>query len=139
MTWLAIAFGAFVLLIVLAADLGVIQSLLPYVPYAYVSPGGDKIGHLVLMGMLSFLVNLAFRAERLRLSWAKPLKGTLLVLALVALEEASQSLLPHRSFSLADLAFDAVGIVGLGLVAERVVRRRMRREPTARFSRIGSG
>ena len=124
MTWLAIAFGAFVLLIVLAADLGVIQSLLPYV---YVIPGGDKLGHLVLMGMLSFLVNLALRAERIRLVWIRPLKGSLLVLVLVALEEASQSLLPHRSFSLVDLAFDAVGIVGLGLLAERMVRPRSRR------------
>ena len=124
MTWLAIAFGAFVLLVVLAADLGLVQSLLPFV---YVVAGGDKIGHLVLMGMLSFLVNLAFRAQRLQLAGVKPLKGTLLVLLVVTLEEASQSLLPHRSCSLVDLAFDAAGVVGLGLVAESMVRRRSRR------------
>ena len=124
MTWLAIAFGAFVLLVVLAADLGLVQSLLPFV---YVVAGGDKIGHLVLMGMLSFLVNLAFRAQRLQLAGVKPLKGTLLVLLVVTLEEASQSLLPHRSCSLVDLAFDAAGLVGLGLVAESMVRRRSRR------------
>ncbi|WP_256871047.1 VanZ family protein [Shewanella sp. Scap07] len=71
-------------------------------------PYGDKIGHFVLFGTLSLLLNLSLSMRVFR-----PLKcywGTLLVAVFVVVEEGSQALIPSRTFDLADLLADAGGL-----------------------------
>lgn len=74
-------------------------------------PYGDKLGHLCLVSMLSFLCNLAFPSRRL---WVVSLT-TLVLLSLLTLEELSQGFIHTRTLDffdwLADLAGLAIGQV----------------------------
>jgi VanZ family protein len=80
-------------------------------------PGRDKTGHFVLMGGLAAISVFGFADRRIgarRLSAAGML-GT--VAAFVVLEEFAQRWLPHRTFSLVDLASSLAGVACLGTLA----------------------
>ena len=84
----------------------------------YHIPHGDKVAHFLLMGTLSFLVNLALHGRTIHLHPSRPmLLGTLAVTLIVLLEELSQIFLPSRTFSLADLTADFLGIFLFGRLA----------------------
>ena len=106
---LALAFAALLVVIILAADLGLAQEFFATVNRV---PGGDTTGHFVLLGLLSLLVNLGFSSTRLgRL----PLhKASLLLAAIITVEEFTQILLANRTFSLTDLSANYLGIWLLG-------------------------
>ena len=78
-------------------------------------PYGDKVGHFLLMGMLSFLVNasaqITFPARK---QGRVVFITTIALLFLITLEEASQYYFPRRTMSLLDLVSD---ILGVGLAA----------------------
>ena len=118
---LTIVFVVFLVGIVIVANLGLGPVVFAFLRYI---PGGDKTGHFVLMGMLSLLVNLSLGAKRVSVAGLPLLKGSLIVVAGVTLEELSQLLLKHRSFDLPDLAMDFLGIVAFGVLADHLVRRR---------------
>ena len=122
MKWMAGLFVLILILIVIIANLGLGPLLFPFVYYI---PWGDKLGHLILMGILSFLVNLAMGASKVRILSKDILTGSLLVLVVVTLEEFTQLFLKFRGFSIVDLLFDYAGIIAFGRLAEVVVRRRM--------------
>jgi len=82
-------------------------------------PWGDKVAHFVLMGGMSLLLNLSLRARQVRLPYASVLLGSLVLYVLVTIEEFAQMLLPSRSFDLADLASNYLGIYLFGLLAVR--------------------
>ncbi|KKI99386.1 hypothetical protein PROH_15510 [Prochlorothrix hollandica PCC 9006 = CALU 1027] len=87
-------------------------------------PLGDKVGHGLLMGTLSFLVNWAWQGQCWRWrSWPIP-KGSVVVLAIVTLEELSQGFIPSRSLSWSDWFADLGGIVLGGWLAVRLTRSR---------------
>lgn len=117
--WLTGGFIFFLILIVLVANLGLGPV---YFPFIYKYPGLDKIGHLLLMGFLSFFVNTLFNGDKVTVLSLKLLKGSLVVFLLVALEEFSQILLANRAFSLLDLAFDLAGIIVFGRLADYRIR-----------------
>ena len=76
-------------------------------------PYGDKVGHLGLVGTLSFLCNLAFQPGK-RSFFLPFLTTTTAILGLLlTIEEISQAFQPHRTCDpfdwLADLAGLAVG------------------------------
>jgi VanZ family protein len=87
-------------------------------------PAGDKVGHFVLFGTLSFLVNLIGQAQTVRLAGRQVLKGSAVVLALVTMEEASQVFFRARTCDLVDLASDALGIWVFGRLAAVYLKRR---------------
>jgi VanZ family protein len=89
-------------------------------------PFGDKIGHFFLMEIFSLLVNLALRAKPIRLWKFKYLLGSLIVLAIVTLEEFSQIFVRGRTFDAEDLIVDFAGIFISGELARLI---------TGRFSR----
>ena len=89
----------------------------------YNVPGGDKLGHFLLIGTLAFLVNASLGARRIRLGPLQPLLGSLLVTLVVTAEEFSQIFLAHRSFDLMDLTADFVGILILGRLAAHLIRK----------------
>lgn len=89
-------------------------------------PGRDTTAHFVVMGLMAFVVSLGFSSSRL---WGRRLGAigcTLLVVAVVTLEEASQALIPTRSFSLRDLLASYGGIVLAGLLAALILAFRTR-------------
>ena len=115
----AVAFAAFLVVIVVLVDSGRLPGFLGMV---HAIPGGDKLGHCLLMGTLAFLVNASLGGARVGIF----LKGSLIVAVVVTLEEFSQLAIPQRTFSLWDLAFDYIGIVLGGWLAVK-----------ARYSQIG--
>lgn len=86
-------------------------------------PYGDKLGHLCLMGLFSFLLNMALGCRTLKIWKAELLLGSLLVALVVTLEEFSQLFITYRSFDLFDLLFDYIGIYAFGFVAYLLTKR----------------
>lgn len=106
--------------IVVLADLRGTRYLLNFVGNV---PFGDKIGHFCLMGMLSLLVNLALNAKTFQFRKLNYLLGSLIVLTLVTLEEASQIFISGRNFDPVDLIFDFAGIFICGEMARFICRK----------------
>lgn len=77
-------------------------------PYPMPSSANDKVNHLLAFAELTILARLAWPQVRIAAL-------ALVVLGFGLMIEAIQFLLPHRDFSLLDLAADAAGI-GLGLL-----------------------
>ncbi|MEM6785589.1 MAG: VanZ family protein [Bacteroidota bacterium] len=73
-------------------------------------PYGDKLGHLVLFGLLALALNVAFRLRTVALGRVRAYLGTALVSAFVVVEELSQLFIATRTFDLVDLLADTVGI-----------------------------
>lgn len=88
-------------------------------------PAGDKVGHFLLMGLLSFLVNLSLRCRTVNLFSRAVLFGSLVVCLAVTLEELSQIFVRYRSFDPADLIFDYLGIWLFGRAALHLWKRRI--------------
>ncbi len=116
--WLSFSLIAFFLLIVFLADSG---NLPRSIRKLYDFPYGDKLGHFLLTGLLSYVLNKrailtrqsAHQAERNAsdLNLARVLLTVSLLLAFfITLEEFSQQLFPIRTFSLSDLVAGYAGI-----------------------------
>ncbi|HXG84205.1 MAG TPA: VanZ family protein [Pyrinomonadaceae bacterium] len=84
---------------------------------------GDKIGHFILTGTLSFLVNSALEAKTFGVGKYSYLSGSLIVSIIVSLEEFSQIFIAGRSFDLSDLAADYSGIFIFGEAARYIYRK----------------
>lgn len=82
-------------------------------------PYGDKLGHLVLIGTLSLLCNLAFPSRRY--AWLPRFitLTTLVLLVLLSLEELAQAFIPTRTCELFDWLADLAGLA-LGQAAARL-------------------
>ncbi|WP_371374826.1 VanZ family protein [Thalassotalea aquiviva] len=72
-------------------------------------PFGDKVGHFLMYGVLALLANFAFK---FRFIWQNQTYqlGSLLVLIFSLSEEFSQLLFATRTFSVADIMANVVGI-----------------------------
>ena len=107
--------------IVIAADKGALPG---FVRTLYSFPGGDKAGHFLLMGALSTLVNLGLVARPASCDSRRFILGSIVVMAVVTLEEISQLWFRTRTFSLLDLSFDYAGILCGAYLAWLMSRRR---------------
>ncbi len=116
--WLTALFVVFLMIVITVASLGYSLDFVNRIPY------GDKLGHLVLMGLLSLLVNLGLNAKTFNLGSITLLKGSAVVLIAVTVEECSQIFFVHRHFDLADLAADYFGILLFGKLATWYVTKR---------------
>jgi len=89
----------------------------------YDFPGGDKMGHFLLFGILGFLLG---RSALLLFPKRNParlvLTVSLLLSILIGLEEWSQSLFPARTMSFTDLLFSYAGVAVFALLAYRTGR-----------------
>lgn len=95
-----------------------------YFSFVGLVPFGDKIGHFCLTGMFSFVVNLALSARTFQVWKLNYLLGSVIVLAIVFIEEFSQIFVRGRTFDLTDLVADAAGIFLFGEVARFIVRKK---------------
>jgi VanZ family protein len=113
-------FGLLIVLIIVAADAGRIPKSLERL---YDFPGGDKAGHFLLFGILSYLLN---RSALTLFPGREPLRVvlsvSLILTVLIGLEEWSQSLFPARTMSLIDLLASYTGVVVFSLLAYRTKR-----------------
>ncbi len=87
-------------------------------------PYGDKLGHFLLMGGFSFLLNLVLNAKTFGFGKFRYLLGSLIVLVVVTLEEISQIFIAGRTFDWGDLVFDYLGIFVFGELARFICRRK---------------
>jgi hypothetical protein len=71
-------------------------------------PFGDKIGHFLLMGTFSLVVNLALSAKQVQIWKLKYLLGSLIVLTIVTAEEISQIYIRGRTFDFGILIFGEI-------------------------------
>ena len=112
---ITIGYIIFILIIVVIADQGdylaILKDWVDKIPY------GDKGGHLILMGLLSLAVNLSFQCNQWRLGQRTFLKGSVIVIILVTLEEISQLFISNRTFDWGDLLSDYLGIWVFGQLA----------------------
>jgi len=81
-------------------------------------PGGDKVAHIVLLGILSLFVNYFLYPRHICILGKSIFTGTLTVLCFITLEEISQLFIPMRAFDLLDLICSYLGIL-LGDVSVR--------------------
>lgn len=109
------AFFAFLVLIIYQADTAHYNfafKMVGKIPY------GDKIGHIVLYGIMAFLLNYGFGGKK----WLNLSVGSLIVFMFAFLEELSQAYFPSRSFDLADVLADIIGIVLFTIVFQWYMR-----------------
>lgn len=105
-TGLASGFAVCFAGIIWAADVGRLRPVLDRIERV---PYFDKVGHLVLVGTLAFLCNLAIH-PRPGTPWWRITLTTWVLLGLLTLEEISQHYLPHRHCDAADWLADVAGL-----------------------------
>jgi polysaccharide biosynthesis protein VpsQ len=115
MKWLTVAFALFLITIIVLADMGFMRGklrLLHSIPY------GDKIGHFLLIGMLSFLLtsSLIQTLPSRDPKWIAVSAGLILGF-IFTVEEASQGFIPGREASFKDLFANYAGILFFGFIA----------------------
>lgn len=114
MKYLTILFTLFIVLIIILADLGELGFLkiLNQIPFA------DKIGHFVLYGILTLLLDLTLtRALPHPSRKLIVLRIALILSLLIGLEEYSQQFFAKRTFDLVDLAFSYLGVIFFSWIA----------------------
>ena len=116
----AIFFGLFIVLVIILADTGHLGAL----GEVYDFPGGDKVGHFVLFGLLSFVIHLSVFEARPLASLADKnrlaLITSLMIALFVGLEEYSQRFFPVRSPDIFDFLASGVGIVCFAWLAVKL-------------------
>jgi polysaccharide biosynthesis protein VpsQ len=119
--WLLLGTLLFFLLIVAIIITADANQFPDFIKRLYQFPGGDKAGHFILFGILSFLLN-----ESALTLLPKPnparlvLTVSLLLAILIGLEEWSQALFPARTMSLTDLLASYTGVTLFALLAYRM-------------------
>lgn len=118
MKYISVLFLAFIIAIIILADNG---SLPPFIRAIYDFENGDKLGHFILYGLLTFFVTYTFLSalpSKSR-SWVTLSVGLTLALA-IALEEYSQRYFPSRTFDLVDLMASYLGVIVGGWAAYKL-------------------
>lgn len=119
---LAVLFTFLILLIIVLADLGKLPRGLRLI---YDFPFGDKLGHLILYGLLNFLVTLAsLRSRPFRNAALAALAIGLILAVLIAVEEYSQKYFAKRTFDLIDLLASYIGLAAGGWAAFFINKKR---------------
>ena len=114
----AILFTAFILLVIVLADTGVLSR---YLGFLYRVPFADKLGHFILYGILALLINLAlFRSRPTQSRLQLALRCGLILVLLIGLEEFSQQYFSNRTFDLVDLTFSYLGVIGFSWLAAKI-------------------
>lgn len=120
MKWFAILFGCFILLIIVLADLGKLGFLYSIYDFPY----GDKVGHFLLYGILTLLIDLALFRSLPPQRWMSVAVKCALVLALaITVEEFSQQYFAKRTFDLVDLTASYLGVIFFSWVALKIKNR----------------
>lgn len=120
MKWITFSFALFLIVVIFLANMGMGAPLLSL---CYALPGDDRAGHFILMGVMALLLNLAMRGARVELGRLRLMKGSLLLSAIIIVEELTQVIMPNRTFSLIDLGASLAGVLVFGRLALLLPRR----------------
>ncbi len=115
----AVVYGVGIVAIIVLAD----TQHLGFLGRLYDFPYGDKLGHIVVFGLLSLLVNMA-ALERRPGNTAVVLRASLGLAVVIGLEELSQRWLPARTSSAWDLLASYLGVAAFAWMALWISRRR---------------
>ncbi len=115
----AVAYGLGIVAIVVLAD----TQHLGFLGRLYDFPYGDKLGHFLVFGLLSLLVNMA-TLERWPGNTAVVLRTNLALAVVIGLEELSQRWFPARTSSAWDLMASYLGVAMFACMAVQISRRR---------------
>lgn len=99
--------------ITVGIDIGRLQSLTGWINSI---PFGDKCGHLLIIGCLTFLLNYALAGRKLNIGRFRVLLGCTIVAVAMTVEECSQIWFPARTFDLIDLSANYLGIALAGFI-----------------------
>lgn len=102
--------------ITVGIDSGRLQSLTGWINSI---PFGDKFGHLLVIGCLTFLLNDALARRKLKIGRFRILLGCTIVAVAMTVEECSQMWFPARTFDLIDLSANYLGIALAGFIQRR--------------------
>jgi polysaccharide biosynthesis protein VpsQ len=128
MKWPAFFFGLFIIAIIILADLGKLGFLYSLYDFKY----GDKVGHFILYGILTLLIDLGlFRSsaqvDSSALILRRPLtavKAGLILAFAITVEEFSQKYFSaHRTFDLIDLTASFLGVILFSWLALKIAGR----------------
>jgi len=112
-------FLGFFLYIIYAANHGTLPF---FIRRLYMFPGGDKVGHFVLLGIASFFANQLLYPRHFLVFGKVFFVGSLIVFVAITAEEISQMFISNRTFDLVDLSCSYLGIIA-GDVMVRVLKR----------------
>ncbi|MBI5932887.1 MAG: VanZ family protein [Chloroflexi bacterium] len=113
---LAALFALFIVAVIALAD----TNRIGFLKELYDFPHGDKAGHFILYGILSFLLNASFvRALRHRPARRILFFVSLLLALAIGIEEWSQVLVPGRTPDWCDLLFSYLGVAAGAWMANR--------------------
>ncbi len=120
MKYISVLFFIFVIAIIILADRG---SLPPFIRSIYDFENGDKLGHFILFGFLTFFITRTFLSSlpSKSRSWVTLSVGLILALG-IALEEFSQQYFSTRTFDLIDLLASFLGVLVGGWAAYKIKR-----------------
>ena len=118
MKYISALFFIFVIAIIILADRG---SLPPFIRSIYDFENGDKLGHFILFGFLTFFIARTFLSSlpSKSRSWVTLSVGLILALG-IALEEFSQQYFSTRTFDLIDLLASFLGVLVGGWAAYKI-------------------
>ena len=111
---IGISFLFFIGFVILSANFGWDFFFFAWVKYL---PLGDKMAHFLLVGGVSFFVNLLLDVKKIKLGKREVLLGSIAVFTFITLEEFSQLFLIRRNFDLIDLSANYLGILLFGQLA----------------------
>ncbi|MCA9731091.1 VanZ family protein [candidate division KSB1 bacterium] len=117
-----IIFLLFFAFVIYSADKG---ELPLFIRRMYMFPGGDKIGHFVLLFLLTFLVDYLFLPKSFLIVRKPVFIGSILVAGFISFEELTQIFISTRTFDLIDLLFSFMGIITGDLSARIFINRKV--------------
>jgi len=116
----SLLFFAFICFIIVMADTNHKLGLMKIIEGV---PLGDKVGHFMLFGILAGLINVALRFRRLKI-WSIDINmAGVLVLCFAIAEEFTQLAFANRTFELADMLSDVLGVWSFVFLSEWMWRR----------------
>lgn len=116
MKWVAVLFTAFIIVVIVTADMGMLAPALRWLTMR----GGDKVGHFMLFGLLNLFICLAFLSNPGADVKRIVLTVGLILFVLTGLEEWSQALFPTRTADPFDLLASWSGIAVFGWITYRI-------------------
>ncbi len=118
MKYITVLFTIFIIFVIVLADSGNIP---PFIRSIYDFKNGDKLGHFILYGLLTFFITrtFLFSLPSKSRSWVTLSIGLILALG-IALEEFSQKYFSTRTFDLIDLSASFLGVLVGGRAAYKI-------------------
>jgi len=125
--FVAMSFIVFIVWVIYMADT---DQVIIFFRLVQVIPYGDKIGHVLLFGLLTLAVIIVTRFNTITLRSSRLFIGTVIVSLFVVSEELSQHFISSRTLDVADLLADGIGIVTFTMLAQYMNKGQMAEKVT---------